>query len=128
MYTLSNYPESWLEIRWKVAENSSLERKNEFELIITKAWGKEENSFQKMELIDILIYTFVEENASSLNFDIAVNDEIPSTVSQNVKPIEVMQKVVLPEFSELNELVMNNKKGYLKKRDSYHFRHTTTCS
>lgn len=74
-----------------------------------------------MELIKILIYTVVEENASSLNFDIAVDDEIPPTVSQNVKPIEVMQKVVLPEFLELNEL------GYSKKRDSYHFRHTTTC-
>lgn len=80
-----------------------------------------------MELIKILIYTVVEENASSLNFDIAVDDEIPPTVSQNVKPIEVMQKVVLPEFSELNELVINNEKGYSKKRDSYHFRHTTTC-
>lgn len=69
-----------------------------------------------MELIKILIYTVVEENASSLNFDIAVDDEIPSTVSQNVKPIEVMQKVVLPEFSELNELVINNEKGYSKKK------------
>ena len=80
-----------------------------------------------MKLIDKLIYTVLEENVSSLNFDIAVDDEIPSTVSQTVELVEVMQVVVLPELSELNESVMNDEKDYSRKRGSYHYCHTTTC-
>ena len=80
-----------------------------------------------MKLIDKLIYTVLEENVSSLNFDIAVDDEIPSTVSQTVELVEVMQVVVLPELSELNESVMNDEKDYSRKRGSYHYCYTTTC-
>ena len=67
-----------------------------------KAWEKRRTGIQKRKLIDTPFWKYVlSENLYILI--LCCHDEVPSNFSQIDEKIEVIQEVVLPEISKVND-------------------------
>ena len=75
-----------------------------------KSWGKrKQHVFRRSWLIHHLQNMSYQEIYTFWNY--VANDEVPSTSSQIVEQIEVIQEVVLPGISKLNDWAPDKKQG-----------------